>query len=200
MYPAIVNSLVELGNNVQKFKALLSLQYWLNVRAAVINTRSYEEGLVAVKRLEELNLLYKKQNFLTELEYEEFQSRLFLFHLELLDKADLWDDFVRLFENLLQHRDVYKHTKIISALENSDIHPYVLGVDNQFAYIHPLWYLDYRYKIILKKVARKSKSKKVGNLQHKSQSELSEQEVQRRIMAVIAAADRGEYVPFSGYY
>ncbi|MBS9391960.1 MAG: hypothetical protein HEQ29_01900 [Dolichospermum sp. LBC05a] len=196
----LATQIVDLGDSLAKFKTLFS-RYWIYVRAIVISTRSYDDGLIVVEKLEKLNEIYKKDNYLSETEYRKFQTDIILFKLELLDKKDDWDEFIHFFEQTLQNRNVHTLTyhPAVFAYVDPKSH-YVVRFDTQYIYMHPLYLSDHRYQLIKKKIDRRSKNKKINNLQHKLKSDLSEEEIQSRFSTIMKAAEEGQRVYFSGYY
>jgi hypothetical protein len=158
-------------NVFSAFKNLLSDSYWWIVNLLFVTTRNYEKGLLSVDYLIELNEKYK--NKLKSEEFIEFEAKIIEFKLILLDKADRWAAYVFLYESLLNDRE--------KTLEKHKPFTIIDREDKRLKLTTALILQKKRYRLIKKKLKRELQGKKTGNLKHHPQSELSDEEIERRI-------------------
>lgn len=181
-YPLIINN--QLSNlpkvNLDKFKELFKYPNWNYIHQFIVTTRNYENGLIAILYLIDKLEVYKSK--LTSDEYDNFGASLYLFLLHLLDKADRWEDYLQVWEQLRKKTNFYnKYIKSAGFSHSSEIHQFIMEEKSHCIYVHFLYLTNHRKKIIEKKVIKKREGKNLGNLFHSTIEELTESEIKERI-------------------
>lgn len=181
-------------NLFNKFQTIMSDYFWVYARAAIVHTRCYTEGIRFVDRLSTLNdKFYSTQRFTKE-EYEKYDHKLSEFKLVLLDRSDLWFDYIQYFEQYRMEKSyVLKYSRGDPLLPRGDpvIVDYVIKEDYKFKYVHFLYTHHHRYELIKTKMKKLRQGKRVGNLYHKQKSELADEEIERRFRDIIYRAEHG---------
>ena len=166
--------------NLHKFKSLFKHPNWNYIHQFIVTTRNYENGLIAILYLIDKLEIYKTK--LTPKEYDNFGKSLYLFFLHLLDKADRWEDYLQVWEQLRNTAKFYnRYIKSAKYSHSSEINQFILDETDDSLHIHFLYGTNYRKKIIEKKVLKKSEGKKLGNMYHSTIEELKDSEIKERI-------------------
>ncbi len=163
-----------------EYDRLLSYPTWNYVSAIIRKTRSFNQALAAGVRLLELTEKYKPR-----MDGKKYDQRVFsMTHLilDMLDKLDRWDDFIEAYTQVTQlkrFRTRY-HKKVLQEQLGEFIRPYILGETNHYLILSQFWILGSRYDVIHRKIERRSRGAKLGNVVHAQQSDFSPQEIEER--------------------
>lgn len=154
------------------------------VRQAFVATRAYHCGLEAGLRL--LRFADIHQRALAPREVEAHVITLGLFILEMLDRDDQWEAYLATWESVRSHTD-YALTYRPEARQQygTQLTPYLLEEDARGLRVHFLWLTRYRKAVIERKVQRRRRGRKLGNLWHATQDQLSEDELRARLGWVV---------------
>lgn len=165
---------------LRTYRELLSYPTWNYFRQAVINTRSYEAGLDAAFMLLRAGDEYKPT--LSSKKHARNMQHIFQLILTCLDKLDHWEEYLQAWEQIRQNTD-YAMTYSRSARQTHGerIEPFVLGEDSHTLYIHFLYLESHRKALIERKLERKRRGGKLGNLLHARPEELTVQDVEGRL-------------------
>ncbi len=106
----------------------------------------------------------------------------------MLDKLDLWEEFARAYDQLLEHTrlplGVYAERSRAGHLENG-AGPFILAdVPGGFT-VHFLYGLRCRREVVRRKIDQRSRGARLGNLHHARQSDLTEEELRERVEWVV---------------
>ena len=140
---------------------------------AVVTTRSYREGLDIATELLRLNEAYRAK--LRPDEYRIGFIFLNYFLLEVLDKMDRWEEYLDVWNRLRSD------TKVVS-LSAVDSHSET-QLPEAFDYL--LRVTSYRKDLIERKLRRKRAGRKLGNLMHHRQEDLSPEEIEDRLLRTL---------------
>lgn len=173
--------------NIKKYRTILSYPTWDLIQKAVISTRSYQESLDAGLLLLKYTELNKDR--LTEHEFEENIKKLFYFILEMLDRLDQWEEYIETWESVRKNTKLsLTYTKNSLQTHGIRMKPFIMKEDEERLYVHFLWTTLYRKELICRKIDKKKKGRKIGNLTHASQNELSNEEIQKRFEWIVGIA------------
>ena len=115
-------------------------------------------------------------------EFEHHWRSLAYHHLNMLDKLDRWEEYLETWDSIrTSTRFAVTYAMDARGVHQGRIDPYILGEDAHTLRIHFLYSGSDRREVIERKLARKQAGKKLGNLYHGVQSDLSPQEVQQRL-------------------
>ena len=159
-----------------RFRFILSYPQWNHFQATVRGTRAYEWALEGCLRL--MTFAENHRRELTEQEYNGYLSTLYLEALDMLDKLDRWEEYVSVWDSLRQNPNLtflQPHRPPDCGME-----PFTVRKDEKWMYVHVLWFRADRRKVIGRKIERLHAGKKLGNLRHSQQNELSQTEIYRR--------------------
>jgi hypothetical protein len=162
----------------QKFKILMSHPIWLSVRSFVLETKDYENALCVVDILFQY-LISKKDVFEKSL-HEEYDKNLLRFRLELLDKADRWQEYIDFYNQILNEKPFYSDSYISYRNKDPILNKYILQKDEKNYYIHFLYFYHHRYEIICRKLTKAQSGKRLGNLYHLQRCDLTEEKLQEK--------------------
>lgn len=111
-------------------------------------------------------------------EYARFDKELINYELSAYDRLNLWQDYIRLFEEVRKEKS---YTIKYGASRNDSVfNSYVLHQDSDCKYVHFLYLSDHRYKIICRKQARKEAGKGVEHLKMHQKDALTDAELEAR--------------------
>lgn len=142
-----------------KYIKLLSGRYRFSFIELINTTRNYHYGLYIADVFEKV--VKEHENEFTPREIE--LAYILIFHLRLnsLDKLDSWMAFVDYYERLSSIKPMTQSLEILLQLQ------------------------EHRYKVIKRKIDKFRKSAKLGNLYHRSQSELTDEEIEERAKELV---------------
>ena len=163
-----------------QFRELLSYPTWNYFLQVVRIARAYDEALGAGIHLLNLNEEYK--NRLTQKEYDDHTRTLSHLCLDMLDKLDRWDDFLTAFDQVWTNkRFVYRcHKKRLSEEFGDLLAKGVVSETKHYVYVHEFWDLVLRKEVIERKVQKRKQGRKLGNMYHHTQEDLTPEEVAYR--------------------
>lgn len=144
--------------SIDKYKKLFNYPLWNYIANSIIYLKEFGVGLDGAEFLISLTDHYKNQ--LTKKEYKHNLYLIWYFYLKLLDKADLWQEYI----------DTFNKLKSIPYV----VHPHS---DN---HLTTETLLISRYKIMERKIARQKQGKSTEHLQHKQRNDISDEEYKRR--------------------
>jgi len=177
---------------LKKILWLLSYPNWNKVLQVIDYTRSYEVGLQTG-----LNILKILENNIDQIpskKYKDYIKTIYLFILQNLDKLDLWEEYLSAWEGILKNTNLsMTYSKESKKFHGKEFESFILSEDANYIYVNILWTLSHRKKIIERKLAKKKKGTKIGNLLHKKQEELSLKEIQERYNWIIKFVETGVY-------
>jgi len=153
---------------------------WDILTAIAFRTRAYADGLEAALRL--LAATERFRHRLTRAEYRRHQTRLYLFALTMLDRADRWEDYLMVWESILDRSDL----TIRYSEESPDVHgpqmlPYIRRHQGQTVAVHFLYSQLHRKELIERKLAKASTGRRTGNLLHARAERLTGEEIKQRL-------------------
>ena|GEM_PF-1996335 len=161
----------------EEFRELLSYPTWNYFLQVVRITRAYEGAISAGIHLLNLNEEYK--NRLTQREYDDHAGVVWHLCLDMLDKLDRWDDFLTAFERVWRDRRFVCrcHKKRLNE-EFGDLQAKgVVSETKHYVYVHEFWDLALRKEVIERKVQKRKEGRKLGNMYHHRQEDLTPEEV-----------------------
>jgi hypothetical protein len=178
--PTLLSQDVVRRLTLHTFRALLSYPTWNYVRQAAINTRSYQTGLDGALIL--LRAADEYKPMLTPKEHARCMQDIFQFILTCLDKLDRWEEYLQAWEQIRRNTN-YAMTYNRSARQTHGerIEPFVLGEDRRTLYVHFLYFTSHRKSLIERKLERKRRGQKIGNLLHARPDELTVQDIEARL-------------------
>ena len=177
--------LMSLGDLVT-YRSVMEAGTWVGLLQAVRDTRSYEAGLDAGLLLLRVTDLHQAQ--LSGLQRATHRKWLCWFVLEMLDRLDLWDAYLKTWARMRAHT-TYPLTvhPIARQRHGATLTPYVLHEDVRVIMVHFLWLTRHRKAVIERKVQRQRQGQKLGNVWHGTQAELSDDELRERLVWIRAS-------------
>jgi len=162
--------------DLRRYRILVTYPGWNYFLSTIISTRSYEPGLEACLRL--LSYAENHRENIGGKEYEEHLQRLLLGVLTMLDKLDRWEEYISVWESLRANTSfVFQQPR---RPQSFDMERFTLRDEGSCIYVHFLWFAARRKEVIERKLARKRAGKKLGNLVHSQQDELSQAQIRDR--------------------
>ena len=168
------------------YRAIMATPGWYFIVQAVVVTRSYENGLEAGLQL--LAFGQAHRDALDPAEFDRDARNLYLFLLDMLDRSDDWAGYVSAWAQIRAHVSftvTYTPPRPERAIQAA---PYVVGRDGDQLRLHFLWWTDHRKAVIDRKVRAQRRGRRLGNLMHHPQAELSDAELRRRLTWVTRLA------------
>jgi lipoprotein NlpI len=98
----------------------------------------------------------------------------------LLDKLDRWEEYLLVWDQLRANTSFALTYARRPHLASQDIEPFILRDEGDLIYVHFLWHTAHRKSLIERKLAKLQAGKKLGNLLHSQQDELSDSEIRAR--------------------
>ncbi len=165
--------------DLARYRQIMAYPTWEGVVQALIATRSYAKGLEA--GLELLRFAEANQERLTPREFESQMMRLYYFLLDMLDRADQWEPYVAAWEAIRAHTSYPLRYNPTARLAQTTMAPFILRREPGTLWVHFLWLTAYRKAVIERKVEAQRQGRRLGNLRHHPQDELSDEELRRRV-------------------
>jgi hypothetical protein len=162
--------------DLRRYKFLLGYQGWNYFLSTILSTRAYAAGLEACLRL--LTFAAGHRDRLTDVEYERHLQHLYSAILDMLDRLDMWEEYLTVWNSLRVNTSLafqQPRRPVSFGME-----PFTLRDEGKLIHVHFLWFTAHRKRVIERKVAKLHAGKKLGNLLHSQQEELSEGEVRQR--------------------
>lgn len=175
------------GLTVEKFRQFLSYPMWNIIVETINRTRSYEAGLetglTLLRYAEEFKKCFSRET------HRDHLQTLYLFVLHNLDKLDKWEEYLDVWEKIRANTDFsITYSKDSRDRHGEIIEPFVLSEDDKILYVHFLYTVFHRKKIIERKLARKQAGKNSGNQFHARQDELTDREIKHRFDCMVKKA------------
>ena len=168
------------------YRAIMALPRWYFIVQAIVVTRSYDTGLEAGLQL--LAFTHAHRDALDPAEFDRNARHLYLFLLDMLDRLDEWDGYVSAWAQIRAHVPytvTYTPPRPERAIQAA---PYVVGREGDQLRLHFLWWTDDRKAMIERKVQARRGGRRLGNLMHHPQADLSDAERRRRLAWVTRLA------------
>ena len=173
------------GIDLPTFRALLGDPTWYLVTQFLVTGRWYEEGLDLALQL--LGCTERYHHVLSAREEARARMQLYALVLDMLDRLDAWDTYLKLWHQLRQHT-TYTLTYGGGAATLPRAQPYVMRREGNRTALHFLWISDHRKQLIERKLAKQRAGRPLGNMRHHPQSDLSDAELRRRLAWVAQLA------------
>ena len=153
---------------------------WTCLFQAVRETRSYEAGLDAGLLL--LRVAERHHARLSRREFAAHRKQLYWFILEMLDRLDRWEAYLATWARVRARTGyAYRVGREARQQHGAQLTPFILREDAHGLTVHFLWLTRYRKAVIERKVARRRRGQKLGNLWHATQDELSAAELRESL-------------------
>ena len=165
--------------NLSRYRRIMADPTWDFVVQALIATRSSAKGLEAGLQL--LRFAEANRERLTPTEFEAHMPRLYAFLLDMLDRADQWEEYLTTWEAIRANTSYALRYNPAAPLAQTTMAPFILRREAGTLLVHFLWLTAYRKAVIERKVEAKRSGRRLGNLRHHPQDELSDQELRRRV-------------------
>jgi hypothetical protein len=162
--------------DLQRYRTLLTEPCWDYFLATIIGTRAYGSGLEASLRL--LTFSENHRDEFAEEEHESHLMRLYSAILEMLDRLDRWEEYAFVWDSLRANtRLAFTQPQRPASL---GMGPFILKDEGNLIYVHFLWFKAHRRRIIGRKLDKLNSGRKLENLLHSQQDELSDAEIRTR--------------------
>ncbi len=166
--------------DLDTYRTVMADATWAAITQAVIRTRSYEAGLEAGLLLLQVAEIHHRQ--LSRRAVETHVPRLYAFVLDLLDRLDRWDDYLAAWASIRAHTAwTLTYAARARRRHGARLAPFILQEDATTLWVHFLWLTAHRKAVIERKLDRRGRGRKLGNLKHHAQEELSTTELHRRV-------------------
>ena len=166
------------GLDLWTYRSIMADGTWGFIVQAVIATRGYAHGLDAGLLL--LGLTEVRRPELSAQEVDDHSVKLYTFVLEMLDRLDQWEDYLAAWHQLRAHT-THALTYEADDRRRPAMSPYILRDDGPTWLVHFLWPGSYRLDVIARKARARRQGRRLGQLFHPPQSELTAREIQRRL-------------------
>lgn len=175
------------------YRRLMSYPHWNYFTQSLVASRAYEKGLDACLIL--LRYTEENQKELSAKECERNLGAVYYLLLKLLDRLDRWEEYVALWDGLRLNVSLsLSYDKAVLDQRAEEVKPFILSNQGSTVEIHFLYLTLDRKELIERKLARKRAGKKLGNLMHSQQDELSEPEIRRRLERIKERIAYGEKI------
>ncbi len=168
----------------EKMRWLCRYPVWNMVCEFIRSTRSYSEGLALSVAL--ISTAERHSGRMTKSENDLYRDFLWKFHLDMLDKLDMWAEYLDCFSKLRDNTQYCHKWKRTSGI---DSHPhishYVCGESPDYVLVHFLIGRHERKEIIQRKLERLNVGKTIRHLQHHRRSTLSPDELRKRVESLV---------------
>lgn len=162
-----------------QYRRAMSYPTWNHILAAIRTMREYNAGLQGGLTLLEMTYYYRRE--LPKPEYESNQRVLYLFILDMLDRLDRCDEYLRVWEQIRAGTLLtFNYAK--EAKSRKDIQPFIVDDRKDPIAVHFLYLASPRKRIIERKMAR-SKYRP-----HAKREELTESELRIRWTELLRVA------------
>ena len=169
---------------------LLRYPVWGLVTETLRYTRSYEDGLRAANKLLELTEKYRTQ--MVQEQYSSNLKALLFLTLDMLDRLDRWDDYLKLWTELRARTDLLSICNNVSTLRRLYGHAldeWVVSEDSSGLHLHFLWGTNRRKQLIEKKLHKQETGGKLGNMRHARHEDLSDNDIRERYEFMLRKAE-----------
>ena len=178
------------------FFAKETCRYWGNLWNLINYTKSYHHGIeIALIFLEKFEQYRSKYN---EKEKGIQLSLISTRFLGMLDKADMWEEYLKNWE-LIKQKSIefnigfeYQESSRKSHFARG-AEEYFLGNTKIGFRLSFMYSISYRKSIIERKLSKAKVSKSINNITHEQQSDLTEEEIKERYDWLMNFFKTGEY-------
>ncbi|MCM0626485.1 hypothetical protein M5J14_18480 [Lysinibacillus sp. OL1_EC] len=185
-YFLTITNLENDGDLLTKFKKLfLEYEYYSLFLQMIDKTRNHETCLLICDNFE--NILHTNRDEFSSKEFDSIDQKIIKLRLHCLDKTDRWNKYVEYFDYIFKTKTYFSEYSIDSDIERFG--RFYIKTIRKYHHVHFLYNDSYRYDVIQRKIAKSLKSDKLGNLRHHPQSDLSDEEIERRYNEVIKWAN-----------
>lgn len=168
----------------EKMRWLCRYPVWNMIGKFIGSTRSYHEGLALSVAL--ISTAKRSSKRMTPSEYELYRDRLWEFHLDMLDKLDLWSEYLACFAKLRSELSYSHKWNRSSGMErHPDLSHYLCGEGPDHLLVHFLIGRHERKQIIERKLQRQRIGKSATHLRHHSKNSLSPDELRKRVKFLV---------------
>ena len=168
--------------DLARYRRIMADSTWDFVEQATIATRSYETGLEAGFLL--LRFTEEHRADFAPTTFEDNMMRLYYFVLDMLDRLDQWDAYLDAWAQIRTNTNYAIPERPDAPVAAMGMAPFILRRDPDAIWVHFLWELVYRKAVIERKVQARRQGRRLGNLLHHPQDELSDHERRRRVERV----------------
>lgn len=130
-----------------------------------------------------VSVLDNNADRLSDTERRRYFIQLSTFTLFLLDRLNLWDEYINFFEKLLEKKDCFLKYNLPLKISVDPV--YIISENDCVINVHFLYFIDKRYKITKSKLVKQSQWKSVEHLKRHQKSRLSQNEIDRRYKIII---------------
>lgn len=171
--------------SAERIKHLTQYPNWSIATDTITATRSYTLGASIAASLLSRSLEFSTD--LTQDELDRIHCIASTFLLDMLDKADRWEEFLAWFWFLRYNTNSYlRYDLHILSHTGNDIDEFVDDQGDEYTWVHNMYIYDRRRKVIERKLERKRKGRASKSDLHHNQESLSEMDIQCRIMNVLS--------------
>lgn len=186
----MVQSSSVLQNQPGKLLELLEHPFWSQSMQVFRYTRAYEDALILCHLV--YDELQKHKDEFTELKYRKHLCSIYLSELSFLYKLDRWDDFLENWRNIFENVKIgITYSK--SVRDRPGIQGFILEENQNYILVHFLCGIRSKKESVDRKVRKRNQGRKIGNLLHEQQSELTPEEIKERFQWVVGYHATGEY-------
>jgi hypothetical protein len=158
------------------------LMKWPNncvIRAWIDGTREYGVGLAIYEQL--FQATWRLEPTLSKDEFKRGLRILPFCILEMLDRADRWEDYVEWFLFLKAHlaEVIREHRNFLR--KDAPVEPYLIRWEGEYAILNRMFGQHWRFAVISRKLQRKRAGRPTGNVKHKTSAELTNEQVINRL-------------------
>ena len=186
--PQLVQSNLTEKINLEQYRAIMSYPVWNFVHRAIVDTRSYEDGLSSGTIF-----IHLTEGFRARLDQKEYESNMIKLHsliLNMLDRLDRWEEYLEIYEYMRKHcLFCLTYSKDSKQIHGEVFEQFIISEGTRTSNVHFLWGVHHRRDLIEKKLHKKRAGQKLGNQFHARQSELSAEEIDKRLAWIMKTAE-----------
>lgn len=175
----------------EQYDMLLRHPLWGLIAETLICTRSYEDGLRVADKLLELSERYRTR--MAQEQYLTNVKSLLRFSLNMLDRLDRWDEYLKLWTELRGRTDLVDVIRNASTTlrrhYGSELDQWIIREDSSALHLQFLWATGSRRNLIEKKLHKQKTGGKLGNMRHARPSELTTEEIRQRYEFMLRKAE-----------
>lgn len=165
---------------LERFRHLIGYPNWSIMCDAATAARRYDIALDFA-----MQLFRAAWHFEEQLLPHEFERALHITSvhiLDMLDRADRWEDYVGWFLFLREHSTLHIRERRSWLAQDTPIDDYLIRWEDDYAILRYMYHYHPRYAVVSRKLARKSAGRSTAHLEHDSFQTLSADEVRDRLL------------------
>jgi hypothetical protein len=164
----------------QQYRSLLCYPTWNYFSETIRLSREYDLGLAVAIHLLNLTERYRAQ--LDDKQYLQNTEMSYYMILHMLDKLDRWEDFLNVFAGVMKDvRFTHRcHKKYLEGEFGDAMARYSVPETPCYVRLHSFWPQGLRKEVMERKIERRRKGMKMGNMLHPQKDALSPSEVNER--------------------